>query len=565
MPVVISLFSRVRRHPFDRIIAIAALVALGACSGGGSTSGMTPSSPQQPGQTVPTGNAMVTFQMQWASPSSASSISRRRPFYLPATALSASIGLITAPDVTSGIPIQYLNSPTATLTFSAPTGLDTFVIQTYDEQNGLGNVLSKAYETKTVSGGIANVVSATLNGVIATLNLAVNGTFTGGTASTLSVTSSGLDADGNVIVGPGDFNTPIELSISDPANSGTLSLTTKAIQVPGVISTLKYTGGSLWSAMLVASATGAPPVSIVIAPKVGSTSYTVTTSASSPQWITLGPNGYMWFTEGAANRIGYINAAGSQNSYLIPTASANPQGIITASNGNVWFTEFNSSKIGEVTSAGAFTQFTTLFAGDGPQLLVDRGDGNVWYTGFSGDHVGFQGVTSGVSGETTSPTASSYPFGIATAPDNNLYFTESGVGKIGQIANLFSTINEMTLPAGAQPEGIVRGPDGNLWVADYGLSQIYRIAPYCFCITSTYPTVTPNAFPVGIAVGTDGALWFTENGLNRIGRVTTSGTVTEYSVGPTSSSLGLRGIAAASNGTIWFVESSANAIGKLTY
>jgi virginiamycin B lyase len=173
----------------------------------------------------------------------------------------------------------------------------------------------------------------------------------------------------------------------------------------------------------------------------------------------------------------------------------------------------------------------------------------------------------GVAGETSIPTANSGPYGIATAPDLNLYYTESSVDKIGRIANLFNAQSEITLTPGTVPEGIVRGPDGNLWFAENGPSKIGRLSPSSFSVTGEFPTLTPNAEPTAMVVGLDGALWFTENGLDRIGSITTGGTVTEFASPVTG--LGLNGIAVARDGSLWFCEPGTGLnpgrIGKLVY
>ena len=132
--------------------------------------------------------------------------------------------------------------------------------------------------------------------------------------------------------------------------------------------------------------------------------------------------------------------------------------------------------------------------------------------------------------------------------------------KIGRLANLFATIQELTLPGGSTPYQIVRGPDGGMWFTDPGLSEIGRVNPGSFTATYYLPA-SPNAIPKGITVGPDGALWFTESGLDRIGRMTTSGVASEYSLPGTN--LGLEGIVTKPNGTIWFVASNTNQIGVL--
>ena len=344
---------------------------------------------------------------------------------------------------------------------------------------------------------------------------------------------------------------PIRLAVNDSTNSGTLSLSTNNLPNPATTATLTYNGGTLNSglpggptATVAASGTGISTVSTAFTPTPTFYQFSIPVAANRPQWIAAGSDGNMWFTEDVG-MVARITPAGVVTEFTIPTPLAHPQMIIGASDGNLWFTEFTTtpppgtSKIAKVTTTGTFTEFGTLFAPpppDNPIGLVDRLDGNIWYVANGSSRVGFQGVTSGVAGETSIPTASSGPIGIATAPDNNLYYTESAVDKIGRIANLFTAQSEISLTTGTIPESIVRGPDGNLWFTENGTSKIGRLSPNSFSVTGEFPTLTPNSAPVGITVGQDGALWFTETGLDKIGRITTGGTVTEF----TSPVTGLR-------------------------
>jgi virginiamycin B lyase len=242
--------------------------------------------------------------------------------------------------------------------------------------------------------------------------------------------------------------------------------------------------------------------------------------------------------------------------------ASDPRGIIGASDGNLWFTEFAGSKITRVTTGCAYTEFSTLFATDGPQLLTDRGDGNVWFTGFTGNHVGFQGLTSGVSGETTVPTPNSHPFGIAPAPDLNLYFTENAVDQLGRIPMLFGAITEVPLATGSAPEQIVRGPATEttcgggpcMWFTEFGTSRVARLNPAGWPAPTIdqFPTVTASSNPLGITAGKDSALWFTESGLDRVGRVSVNGSVSEYTAPVTN--LGVKGIAVAPDGSLWIAS-----------
>ena len=550
-------------------LAIGVTSAFAACSGGG-VGLPPPAAVSSPAIAAPAAGVPVTFTMHWPAAGAASTV-RRTPAYVPVTARSVSIA------VNGGV-AQYLNAPATTLVIDAPVGTDTFVFQTYDSQNGVGNVLSLANVTQAIVSGTANVVGATLNGVIASLKVSLgNALPSAGVPATVAVNVAGLDADGNTIVGPGDFDHPILLSTTTPAASevGAVSLSTNVVATPGTPVTLTYSGGTLTTASIVASATGVTSATTPFAPVPTFYQFSLPVAANRPQWIAAGSDGNLWFTSPGGS-VARITPAGVVTAFTIPTANAQPQQIISASDGNLWFTEYSTtpmpgtSKIAKLTTGGAFTEYSTLFApppADDPLGIVGRGDGNIWYTADNSSRVGYQGIASGVAGEASVPTANSGPFGIATAPDNNLYYTETFSDKIGRVANLFSAQTEIALTAGTTPESIVRGPDGNLWFAEYGTGKIGRLSPSAFAVTGEFPTVTPNSQPVGLTVGRDGALWFTESGLDRIGRITTGGTVTEFSIPDTG--LGLRGITVASDGALWFCEPGTGLnpgrIGKLVY
>ncbi|HTW85237.1 MAG TPA: hypothetical protein VMD91_14300 [Candidatus Sulfotelmatobacter sp.] len=547
------------RTPFDvlreprataRAVGAALALTLGAgCSGGGG-------SPPVPTQSQKTPTAVlkaVTFTMHWNSASGTSSLVRT-PKYVPATAASVSVS------VNAGVPL-YLNSPATTLTINAPVGTDTFAFETYDAPNGNGNVLSKATVTQAIVDGTANTVSAVLNGVVASVGVSVNGTFPAGTTGTFAISAVAKDADGNVIVGSSSYSTPITLSISDPADTGTLSLSSNTITSPSSGANLVYNGGTLVSATLNASATGATGGSTAIAPTP--TVYECPV-AGEPQYIAPGLSGVMWYTDNN-NTVVKITTSCVLSPFAIPTGNANPQGITLGENGNEWFTESNSSKIAEVTLGGSISEFGTLFGSDAPQMLADRGDGNVWYAGYGGNHVGYVNEFNGVAGETTLPTGGSGPWDLAEAADGNLYVSENLNDDMARLATLFqSPIPQTAVTGGSESESVVKGPDGNLWFTQFGLNHIGVVSPASFTQVGYYATASPSSAPVDITVGQDGNLYYRESGIDRIGRMNTSGTNNGEFL-TISSNTGLKGIATSTDGSIWFCESNTSKVGRLVY
>jgi virginiamycin B lyase len=233
-----------------------------------------------------------------------------------------------------------------------------------------------------------------------------------------------------------------------------------------------------------------------------------------------GPNGALFFTESAANKIGEITTAGAVTEFAIPTPNSQPTAITTGANGNIYLTQAGITaagelEIGEITTAGKITEFPL---------------------GFSVFEVG----------------------GITAGPDGNVYFTvgDNNGEQLGRIAPA-GTVSFLALPGGVDPGAVTTGPDGNLWVTDPDDSQIFRVT------TSDAATAfaVPGGAGGGIPAGPDGNLWFM--GPSFIGRITTKGVVTEFPL-PTKDSLPTA-ITAGSDGNLYFARSSpGSGIGRIT-
>jgi streptogramin lyase len=292
---------------------------------------------------------------------------------------------------------------------------------------------------------------------------------------------------------------------------------------------------------------------------------TLLTNNSSPQSITAGPDGNLWFTENNADKIGRITTSGTLNEFNLG-ADTVPMRITSGPDGNLWFTEFISGKIGRISPSGSISEFPTKTSGSGPFGIAVGPDHNLWFTEQSGQNIGRitpSGSVTEFPVPTTQPNATSAIVSAITAgPDGNLWFGEAefdssilmNVGAdIGRITPS-GTITLFPLLSMAGPSSITAGPDGNLW---FTLGDIWRITPS----GSTTEFSLPNANSEGITAGPDGNLWFTESLANKIGRITPSGTITEFSSGLSSGS-GPFGITAGPDGNLWLTESAGNRIAR---
>ncbi|HTX57575.1 MAG TPA: hypothetical protein VMD47_10810, partial [Candidatus Acidoferrales bacterium] len=228
------------------LVAIAALLA--GCGGGGSTPSVVSQPPaQQKAQDV---NVSFTIVVPTASGAKL----RRVPNYVSASTKSASIA------VGSATPATVNCTTTCSGTVSAPVGSDTFTVNLYDATNGTGNLLSTGTLMQTIVANTANSVNVTFNGVVNSLAVAIANVVTPGTAGSVGVTVSALDADGNTIVGPGVYvnasGTPVTIALSNSDTSGNSTLSQTSITQPATGIELNYTAAFDVNPMISASASG---------------------------------------------------------------------------------------------------------------------------------------------------------------------------------------------------------------------------------------------------------------------------------------------------------------------
>jgi virginiamycin B lyase len=206
--------------------------------------------------------------------------------------------------------------------------------------------------------------------------------------------------------------------------------------------------------------------------------------------ITVGADGNLWFSGLPATAIGKITSSGSVSQYPL---SSNPYAVTAGPDGNIWFTEFGNG-IGKITPSGVVTEFSVPGNSfpQSPNLsnITAGPDGALWFTDMS-DDTGKIGriTTSGAISEFTIPDFQGIQQlgGITSGPDGAIWFTESSApfpfapppppSKVGRIAP-DGTITEVLLPTtGSYPFGITTGPDGNLWAAERNVNKIARITP----------------------------------------------------------------------------------------
>ena len=202
-----------------------------------------------------------------------------------------------------------------------------------------------------------------------------------------------------------------------------------------------------------------------------------TTAAGNVVDVAWGPDSRAWFTATGGKLIA-INKSGVMTEYALP-AGTSPNHITLGPDGNLWFIDTQcgsktSCNVVKSTTSGVITKYPVP-VGEIPLDIAAGPDGNIWLT-FPNGTTGKIGkmTTSGVLTQYSLPGTYPYAEGITAGPDGNMWFTEKNADKIGRITPS-GAVTTYSLPTGSQPQDITQGEDGTLWFTETGSGKIGKI------------------------------------------------------------------------------------------
>jgi virginiamycin B lyase len=105
------------------------------------------------------------------------------------------------------------------------------------------------------------------------------------------------------------------------------------------------------------------------------------TVGSGPDFICVGPDNALWFSEAGANAIGRLTTNGSYKEFPTGGKSAQPSGIAAGPDGALWFTDFSGrGGIGRMTTSGKVKFYSV--PGSSPELaeITAGPKGRMWFT-----------------------------------------------------------------------------------------------------------------------------------------------------------------------------------------
>jgi len=494
--------------------ALALCVLLAACGGGGSSNIPAPGNG---GATVPQGQSKVAMTVKIPAPSSSAV---KQPKYVSASTQSivlkngsTTIGTFNTTPTSAGCSAVN-GATTCTFSFSAAAGAITLTVNAYDAQNGTGNLLSSGTVTQTLVAG-TNVIPVTMGGVVNSIAVSVGST-NAGTAATVPVYVTAKDPDANIIIGPGNFTSPITLTDSDASgvtklavNGGTAAATA-TVKAPSDVVTLVYSGGNVLRATITPSA---PGVSTVTAASFRPTPTAISyyqlpgtpTNAAESEFIVVGGDGKLWISyyDTAAEGLFSLTTGGTFTKYAAGVApstnlstnccdglAGTPSGSAIAAWGTVYnLTASGSPVLFSITSAGVVTNYNSPagwcpgYMGYAANMVAD-GSGGAWFAvacQAGGDQIGH--VTAAGTVTVSAPTnLVNSASGITVGADGNVYMAGTDIsGHAAVVQGIVSggaitSTSESVAPSSdgvTSWAGVAQSADGDIWVTNDGCQPSY--------------------------------------------------------------------------------------------
>jgi streptogramin lyase len=302
--------------------------------------------------------------------------------------------------------------------------------------------------------------------------------------------------------------------------------------------------------------------------------YPTKTSGAEPGSVALGPDGNLWFTEGAVNMIGKMTQAGVADDFALPTGYSEPNAIIAGPDGNMWFSDYDtgagvgaigwfnpstptsiteitdpamylpgdmtvgpdgniwfldSDAVGKMLTASPHTvteyPFPSSLSISGPREITVGPDQRFWFVGYTGLVVRFDPKTLKFKKYAVDPEepTTTRVFDITAGPDGNMWFTwfvNTSEGSSGNVTKLDTDMNYVAGigSSSSHPGALSVGPGGNVWVDDSAANDILQLDNSLNALTtSAIPTSGPEVSD--LSPGGDGNLWFTESSPSQLGQV----------------------------------------------
>lgn len=241
------------------------------------------------------------------------------------------------------------------------------------------------------------------------------------------------------------------------------------------------------------------------------------TAGSRPLNLVAGGD-FIWFTAAGGDYIGRLDPATGQIDEYPVTVGSYPADLAYAPDGSIWFTEMATDRVGHLivghTGAYTVTDYASPITGAGQ----GRPYGIVWVSGsiyFAHPRTGADTVTrftppaSWVDITGFQPGIPDEPYKLAATSSGLVWATERmGNGVTSFEIGTMPVVNRYSLtPAGSLPTGLAADASNHLWFTQWRAGQIGRLRPSISSDPDYYSLPLSDVAPAGIATDDSWGVW----------------------------------------------------------
>jgi virginiamycin B lyase len=206
-----------------------------------------------------------------------------------------------------------------------------------------------------------------------------------------------------------------------------------------------------------------------------------------------------------------MTLSGSVTEYPVPAAFIAPRFITVGPDGAIWFTG-DTAQVGRMDLAGGGFRYYNMPEFPGPvvaaQSAIRTGpDGNLWFgvTPVSGLSKMYRVTPAGQETAFLLANEAAAVNDIVAGPDGALWFSEESASKIGRITTA-GQVTEYNLQPDSGPMGITVGRDGAIWFAEELTERVGRLSGGPLAAAAVPALGPPALLVLGAALAATGWL-----------------------------------------------------------
>ena len=236
--------------------------------------------------------------------------------------------------------------------------------------------------------------------------------------------------------------------------------------------------------------------------------------------------------------------------------------------GKIWFTDSPRNQIGyidietkEITTK-TIPNLDPVMADNKPIFIQADFDDNIWITVVNKNKILKYVPDEDIFKIVELPERDSFPFALAIDGVGNIWYTATGIGKIGQIDPKEGKITQYSkeIPLDG-PEYLLFDKNEDVWIAEHTGTSITKFNP----ILETFERIlvsNEEALPFGMTFDRYGNIWFAQHVVDSIGVYDPDNNdLKEFPI-PTEGSF-IQFMTSDKNGKVWFVEQEGNKLGTV--